>query len=66
MVSTQQELSERKYLRPADVARQTGLSKSTVMAALWSGQLKAFRKGRAWLVPIDAIDRWIRGDDAAA
>lgn len=53
---------DRKYIRPADVVKQTGLSKSSVMAALWSGELEAFRKGRAWLIPVEAVDRWIRGE----
>ncbi len=56
----------RTYLRPADVVRQTGLSKSTIMAALWSGQLEAYRLGRAWLIPVEAIDRWIRGATESA
>ena len=56
----------RKYVRPAQVVRTTGLSKSTVMAALWSGELEAYRKGRAWLIPADAVERWIRGDAHAA
>jgi excisionase family DNA binding protein len=51
----------RKYVRPADVVKQTGLSKSTIMAALWAGELEAYRKGRAWLIPAEAVDRWIRG-----
>ena len=53
---------ERRYLRPMDAVRRTGLSKSAVMAALWSGQLEAYRVGRAWLIPIEAVDRWIRGE----
>ncbi len=60
------ELAGRKYIRPADVVQQTGLSKSAVMEALWSGELTAFRKGRAWLIPVEAVDRWIRGDGHAA
>ncbi len=48
---------ERQYGRPADVVRATGLSLSKVMAAIWSGELEAYQKGRSWLVPIDAIDR---------
>jgi excisionase family DNA binding protein len=56
--------AERKYLRPADVVKQTGMSKSSVMAALWSGQLEAYRLGRAWLVPVEAVDRWVRGGDS--
>lgn len=54
---------ERKYLRPADVVKLTGLSKSSVMAALWAEELEAYRHGRAWLIPVEAVDRWIRGED---
>ena len=57
---------ERKYIRPSDVVRQTGLSRSCVFEALWSGELEAYRKGRAWLIPIGAVDRWIRGEGHAA
>ncbi len=53
----------RRYVRPADVVLLTGLSKSAIMAALWSGQLEAYRMGKAWLIPVDAVDRWIRGGD---
>lgn len=56
----------RRYVRPADVVLLTGLSKSAVMAALWSGQLEAYRMGKAWLIPVEAVDRWIRGADQAA
>lgn len=70
MVTAREPRSEdvvlRKYVRPAEVVRQTGLSKSTVMQALWSGELKAFRKGRAWLIPADAVEQWIQGDGYAA
>ena len=50
---------DRRYLRPRDVQRITGLAKSTVMAALWSGQLRGYRMGKAWLIPVEAIDEWI-------
>jgi len=56
----------RRYLRPSDVVLLTGLSKSAVMEALWSGQLEGYRMGKAWLIPVEAVDRWIRGDDQAA
>jgi len=61
-----QTIIEPKYVRPADVVRATGLSLSKVMAAIWSGELEAYQRGRSWLVPIGAIDRWIRGNDQAA
>lgn len=54
--------ADRTYLRPTDVVRQTGLSKSAVMTALWSRKLEGYRLGKAWLIPVDAVDRWIRGD----
>jgi excisionase family DNA binding protein len=56
----------RRYYRPIEVVQQTGLGKSTVMEAIWSGELEAYRKGRAWLVPVDAVDRWIRGGEEVA
>lgn len=57
---------DRRYIRPMDVVRQTGLSKSAVMAALWSGDLEAYRMGRAWLIPVEAVDRWVRGGELIA
>ncbi len=70
MVAARQELhtdiADRKYIRPSDVVRQTGLSRSAVFAALWSGELEGYRRGKAWLIPIDAVDRWISGDGHAA
>lgn len=54
---------ERRYVRPLDIVKMTGLSKSAVMAALWNGQLRAFRHGRAWLIPMEAIDEWIEGKE---
>lgn len=50
-----------RFVRPRDVVEATGLSKSTVMAALRSGQLKGVRYGRAWLVPVSAVEEWLRG-----
>jgi excisionase family DNA binding protein len=60
-------LSNRLYYRPAEIVKLTGLAKSTVFAALYSGELEGHRVGKAWLVPVAALDRWIRGtDDSAA
>ena len=57
---------DHRYVRPADVLRQTGLSKSSVFTVLWSGELEAYRKGWAWLIPVDAVDRWIKDESNAA
>ncbi len=51
----------RRYYRPREVAKVTGVSASAVFEALYAGQLEGYRLGRAWLVPVDAVDRWIRG-----
>lgn len=51
----------RRYYRPREVAQVTGISASAVFEALYSGELEGYRLGRAWLVPVDAVDRWIRG-----
>jgi excisionase family DNA binding protein len=56
----------RMYYRPSEVAKLTGLARSTVFNALYSGELSGFQKGRAWLIPADAIKRWIQGDENAA
>jgi excisionase family DNA binding protein len=53
-----------RYVRPKDAARISGLSRSAIFAALWSGELRAFRKGRSWLIAIEDLDRWIRGEEA--
>lgn len=56
----------RRYVRPIEVVQITGLSKSAVMAALWSGELEGYQKGRAWVIPVEAVDRWILGDRPSA
>lgn len=55
-----------RYVRPKDVIEATGLAKSTVMAALRSGELKGVRYGRAWLVPVSAVEEWLRAGSQRA
>ncbi len=57
--------TDRLYVRPAEAAKMTGLARSTIFAALYAGQLRGFRRGRAWLIPIDEVRRWVEGDQAA-
>ncbi len=57
---------KRSHLRPIEIVQRTGLSKSFVMNEIYTGRLKGHRIGRAWLVPIEEVDRWIRGKDQAA
>jgi excisionase family DNA binding protein len=56
----------RQFLRPSEVVQLTGLSKSTVFAALYSGELKGHRVGRAWLVAVEDVERWVRGSGRTA
>jgi len=49
----------RTHYRPTEVAAKTGLSKSAVFAALWSGKLRSSRVGRAWLISTAAIEEWL-------
>ncbi len=53
---------ERRFYRPAQVCHVTGDSASTVMRAIYSGDLEAYQRGRCWFVPVEAVDRWVRGD----
>lgn len=57
---------QQRYVRPRDVMRITGASKSLVMAGIYRGNLKAFQRGRAWFIPITAVTRWIEGDAESA
>jgi excisionase family DNA binding protein len=49
----------RTHFRPSEVAAKTGLSKSAVFAALWSGKLRSSRVGRAWLISTAALEDWL-------
>jgi len=56
---------KRSHLRPMEIVQRTGLSKSFVMAEIYAGRLKGNRIGRAWLVSVEAFERWTCGDEAA-
>ncbi len=55
---------DREYLRLGEIVQLTGLSQTFVRQEIDRGHLEAFRVGRAVLVPHDAVDRWIRGEDS--
>jgi excisionase family DNA binding protein len=60
------ETVDRLYYRPSEVVKMTGLSKAAVFEALWSGDLKGYRVGKAWLIPVDALHEWVRGSGRTA
>ncbi len=56
----------RLYYRPSDIVRLTGISRTKIFRAIYTGELKAFQRDRCWLVPVDELKRWIEGGDRAA
>lgn len=52
----------RQWVRPSDVSVMTGLSPSTVFRALYSGELQGHQRGRSWLIPLEAVTAWVRGE----
>ncbi len=56
---------ERRFYRPREAAEAIGSSIPFVMRAIWSGQLRAYQVGKAWFIPVEALDIWIRGEEAA-
>lgn len=46
-----------KMMRVADVAQAFGLSVGKVYSMIASGELPARRFGRAWRVPVEAVER---------
>lgn len=55
----------RRYYRPVEVIAMTGLGKTTIYEAIYKGELRAFRRGNAWLIPVEAVTEWIEGDESA-
>jgi hypothetical protein len=60
------------YLRPSDVSRITGISRTKVFMALYSGELKGYQEPdkngkpkskHAWSITVADMHRWIRGAD---
>lgn len=62
-----QEQTERKaeilekytLLTPVDVMEILGIGKNTVYGLLNSGKLTAFRVGRSWRIPVDALEQFM-------
>ena len=55
-----------KYIRINDAVALYSLSRSTFNRALNSGELTAIKKGTAVLLEVEAVDRWITGEEVAA
>lgn len=49
----------RKAWGPGEVAGMLGVSYSTVLDLIHSGELSAIRLGRYWVVPVAEVDRYL-------
>jgi len=53
-----------KYIRINDAVVRYSLSRSTFNRAIKAGEITPIKKGRAVLLDIEALDRWINGEVA--
>lgn len=49
-------MEKRTWLRVSDFADQTGLDEQTIRRALRNGELRGFKVGHQWLIPIDQFE----------
>src|SRR3712207_2521544 len=49
----------RKSYRPREIAEMHGIAESTVYAAIYKGELRSNRVGRAHVVSVEAIAEWL-------
>lgn len=52
-------LEKYTLLTPVDVMEILGIGKNTVYSLLNSGKLSAFRVGRSWRIPVDALEQFM-------
>lgn len=46
---------------PATLAAELGRTPRAIRAAIARGELDAVKRGRGWVIPADAIERWASG-----
>ena len=52
--------SERRGVRPRELARQLGVAPNVVYSAVYAGEFgSVWRFGRAIVIPADEVDRWL-------
>lgn len=56
----------RLWLSTTEVQQLTGLSRTEVYAALYTGDLEGHQraKHKGWRIHVDAVDRWMKGATA--
>ena len=55
-----------KYVCISDAVHIYSLSRSTLKRARASGELESVKRGRSVLLSVEALERWVTGDSAAA
>ena len=50
----------RTHYAPSEVAQKIGVSELLVRTAMNTGQLEALKLGKRTLIPIQAVDAWLR------
>ena len=46
---------------PATLAAELGRTPRAIRAAIARGELDAVKRGRGWVIPADAVERWAQG-----
>jgi excisionase family DNA binding protein len=59
-------IPERRSVRPAEAAILLGVCRDTVYVLIRSGQLRSVKAGRARLIPLVAIERFLSATDERA
>jgi excisionase family DNA binding protein len=56
--------SDRKVVRPRDVAERTGLSLSTIYDAIHAGRLRATKiSPKVWVIKPADVDAWLEANE---
>ena len=53
------EPTDRRGVRPRELARQLGVAPNVVYTAIYTGELDVWRFGRAMVIPVAAVESWL-------
>ena len=65
-VSRSPSAAEPLAVSPAEAARLAGLGRTTIYAALGSGELKSLKIGKRRLIAVDALRSWLISHEVAS
>lgn len=58
-------MSHRMGYTLSEIAKLTGVSKSTIYSAIYSGSLRAVKIGRRYIVTRKALEEWLEGGEVS-